>query len=112
MQQLRCQSGTHRAPLWCVPQSVSYILPIRSSSFATDELVAYLCSIAGFQHVTEVIVVDGSDPAFFADFDRRCGHAVRHVKVDPDLQRLANGKVAGVLTGLRLASRGPRGHCR
>ena len=51
-----------------------------------------------------MIVVDGSDPAVFSDFERRCGDAVRHVRVDPDLQRLANGKVAGVLTGLRLAT--------
>jgi hypothetical protein len=67
-------------------------------------LFDYLRSVAGFRHVTEVIVVDGSDPARFADFELRCGHAVRHVTVDPDLQRLANGKVAGVLTGLRLAT--------
>ncbi|MCA1583309.1 MAG: glycosyltransferase family 2 protein [Acidobacteria bacterium] len=72
----------------------------------TEELLAYLRAIASLDEIAEVIVVDGSDAVVFADFDARCSDAVRHVRVDPDLERLANGKVAGVLTGLRLASQG------
>ena len=40
------------------------------------------------------------DPAVFADFDVRCPDGVDRVRVDRDLTSLANGKVAGVLTGL------------
>jgi hypothetical protein len=47
--------------------------------------------------------VDGSAPELFAAHARRwAGLGLRHVPPDRDLQ-CANGKVAGVLTGLRLA---------
>ena len=39
-----------------------------------------------------------------ADFEARRAEHVRHVPVDPDPRLLANGKVAGVLTGVRVAS--------
>ena len=79
----------------------SYILPIRTATNAPDELVAYVRALASR---CEVIVVDGSPATVFASFGARCGPAVRHVRPDEDLRSLANGKVAGVITGLRLAS--------
>ena len=80
---------------------VSYILPIRTDAPAPDELISYLRDVASR---CEVLVVDGSPAHVFASFGARCGAAVRHVRPDEDLSTLANGKVAGVMTGLRLAS--------
>jgi hypothetical protein len=79
----------------------SYVLPIRSAAAVDRELIHYVRTIAEF---CEVIVVDGSPPAVFADVSTRCGNRVRHVAPDRDLAHFANGKVAGVITGLRLAS--------
>jgi hypothetical protein len=85
-----------------VRHAVSYVLPIRSATAVSQELIAYLHSLT--ELVTEVIVVDASGEPIFADFNARCDRTIKHVAVDPDLRRLANGKVAGVLTGVRLAS--------
>ena len=79
----------------------SYILPIRIHTPAQDELISYVRDLASR---CEVIVVDGSPRAVFASFASRCGTGVRHVRPDQDLRTLANGKVAGVITGVRLAS--------
>jgi glycosyl transferase family 2 len=82
--------------------SLSYVLPIRTRSgdVPPDELSGYL---AWLSKRAEVIVVDGSDPdAFRAHGDRWSAHAT-HVAPDEDI-RCRNGKVRGVLTGLRVAS--------
>ncbi|HUP40935.1 MAG TPA: glycosyltransferase family 2 protein [Vicinamibacterales bacterium] len=79
----------------------SYILPIRTDTPAPDELISYVRDLASR---CEVIVVDGSSAPVFASFGARCGAAVRHVRPDVAFSTLANGKVAGVMTGLRLAS--------
>jgi hypothetical protein len=86
-----------RAPL-------SYVLPIRSERAVDDELFRYLAAVAP---LAEVIVVDGSPSALFEDFKRRCPEGVRHVAPDSDLRGFVNGKVAGVVTGVRLASHEP-----
>ena len=83
---------------------MTYVLPMRSAAPATAELVDYLHTIAGLEQIAELIVVDGSEEQVFSDLDARCRQPIRHVRVDRDLSALANGKVAGVLTGLRLAS--------
>ena len=83
--------------------AVTYILPIKSLSRVSRELTTYLNDL-GRSGVAEIIVVDGSEPETFADFDIRCERGIRHVGVDDDLRGLANGKVAGVLTGVRHAS--------
>jgi len=79
-------------------------MPIRAAAPVDEELFAYLQLLTRMTVVAEVIVVDGSDAAVFADFASRRPRAVRHLHVDADFQPLANGKVAGVLTGLRHAS--------
>jgi len=77
-----------------------YVLPLRwTSDDGLDELAGYLRVLAARLPVT---VVDGSDPERFAAHARAFGPAVRHVRPDP--RPGANGKVAGVVTGLRLAS--------
>jgi hypothetical protein len=84
-----------------VRSPLSYVLPIRVEHVVDEELIRYLAALALSD---EVIVVDGSPPNVFADFDRRCGPAIHHVPPDPDLRTWTNGKVAGVVTGVRLAS--------
>ncbi|HZQ77447.1 MAG TPA: glycosyltransferase [Acidimicrobiia bacterium] len=79
----------------------TYVLPIRCGPGGTPpDLTAYLAGLAGR---LEVVVVDGSLPEVFADHHRAWAPlGVRHVPPDAGLE-CANGKVAGVLTGLRLA---------
>lgn len=83
------------------PLEASYVLPMRGPDEATtDELTDYLRWLG---RRVDLIVVDGSDPA---TADRRAagwaGLPLRLARPDPDLIGL-NGKVAGVLTGVRLA---------
>jgi hypothetical protein len=83
------------------PPSGTYLLPIkRTAGPAEDELTTYLAWIAARM---PLVVVDGSPPAVFAVHAAAWGHFARHVPVAPDLAAVPNGKVAGVLTGLRLA---------
>ena len=76
---------------------LTYVLPIRVQEPA-GELTAYLAWLA---ERADVVLVDGSAPAVFAEHHRRWP-TVRHVAVDDDLVT-PNGKVGGVLTGLRHA---------
>lgn len=81
----------------------SYVLPLRWERDAgrLDELTRYLLWLRDY---CEVIVVDGSpQPAF--DRHAAAWAGVVHCRPDPDLRYL-NGKVNGVLTGLRRASAG------
>jgi len=81
---------------------LSYVLPIRVSTPAGEEWTAYLRWLSAR---VELIVVDGSPPPVFAQHAQRLeGVAVCHVAPDADLRGLINGKVAGVLSGLRRAS--------
>jgi hypothetical protein len=85
-------------------KATTYILPIRSPQRVSDEFVEYLHWLRSAGGIAEVLVVDGSVPHVYDDLGARCGPAVRHIPVDRDLRALANGKVAGVLTGVRHAS--------
>jgi glycosyl transferase family 21 len=81
--------------------NVTYLLPIRRRTVPLyDELTTYLPEVAGA--VRDVVVVDGSLPAVFAAHAAAWGSGVRHVPVDPACGG-ANGKVAGVRTGMALA---------
>lgn len=85
------------------PFPVTYVLPLRwADDGPVDELASYLRDVA--EWVEEVIVVDGSSPARFDVHHRHWGTLVTHLPPDPDL-RFLNGKVNGVLTGLRRAHR-------
>ena len=82
---------------------LTYVLPIRRSELdPSDELPAYLRTLGSV--VDEVIVVDASPDPVFQAHHAGWSTEIRHVRPDPDL-RFANGKVNGVLTGVRLAER-------
>jgi glycosyl transferase family 2 len=78
-----------------------YVLPLR---WRTDnglaELTGYLRHIA---ETCEVVVVDGSPDAVFLSHHRAWGTFTRHLRPDPGLA-YRNGKVNGVMTGVRAAS--------
>ncbi|WP_282948878.1 glycosyltransferase [Cellulomonas endometrii] len=77
-----------------------YVLPLRwQDDRGLAELAGYLERLVRWLPVT---VVDGSDPDRFAAHARAFPPAVRHVRPDP--WPGGNGKVAGVVTGLALAT--------
>jgi hypothetical protein len=79
--------------------AAEYVLPLRWSDDAElPGLTRYLHRLAGWIDVT---VVDGSADELFAAHARAWGGDVRHLR--PDARSGANGKVDGVLTGLRVA---------
>jgi len=81
--------------------SATYVLPIRRDDApAPPELSVYLHWLST---MLPVIVVDGSPRAIFAAHASAWRDVVQHVPVDADLLNLKNGKVAGVLTGVRHA---------
>jgi len=82
------------------PIDADYVLPLRwTDDRAVDELTDYLGELASWVHV---LVVDGSPAALYAEHDRRWGSMVTHVRPEPWPGR--NGKVAGVMTGVRRAT--------
>ncbi|MBB5631444.1 hypothetical protein BJ981_007230 [Sphaerisporangium krabiense] len=77
---------------------LDYVLPLRWDDDADPaELTGYLRRLAG---QVRVIVVDGSPPRQYRRHARAWEGIVRHV---PPRAVTANGKVGGVLTGVRLA---------
>jgi hypothetical protein len=77
----------------------TYVLPIRRTAIVSDdELGAYFVQIA---RLLPVIVVDGSPPEVFAHHAATWPRSITHVPVDEDRRIDLNGKVAGVVTGLR-----------
>jgi hypothetical protein len=82
------------------PLPVSYVLPLRRPAPAETEFGAYVRGLSGL--VDEVLVVDGSDDPVFAAHAADWGEAVTHLPPDRAFVT-ANGKVAGVLTGLARA---------
>ncbi|MFC4614579.1 glycosyltransferase [Cellulomonas algicola] len=103
-------TGTHRTAVAARPGRVGephdarfldaeYVLPLRwERDDDLADLTAYLRDLA--RHVP-VTVVDGSPPARFAAHAAAWGTTVRHVRPAP--WPGANGKVGGVMTGVRLA---------
>jgi hypothetical protein len=84
-----------------VTDRLSYVLPIRTRAGdpETEELTRYLEWLSAR---TDLIVVDGSEAMPFRVHRERWGSFATHVPPDDDI-RSANGKVRGVLTGVRLA---------
>lgn len=75
----------------------SYVLPLRTAH-PQPELAPYLHRLA--LAVDQVVVVEGSAADVVAAHAAAWPADVLHIGVDPDL-RCPNGKVGGVLTGLR-----------
>lgn len=81
---------------------ISYVVPVRWRDGAQrQDLAAYLAAIA--PHCGELIVVDGSPPEVFAANAAAWGELAIHVPPAAEDGCLM-GKVAGVRTGIRLAS--------
>jgi hypothetical protein len=81
---------------------LDYVLPLRWTDDAGfEDLTAYLNWLS--THV-DVIVVDGSPVPLYARHARAWQALVRHLPPAADL-RFANGKVNGVLTGVRHCTR-------
>jgi hypothetical protein len=84
------------------PGPFSYVLPLRWEDGAQrSELAGYLLGLTGV--CEELIVVDGSPPPVFAENAHEWRAYVRHVPPDPGRACLM-GKVAGVMTGVHIAS--------
>ncbi|WP_262379635.1 glycosyltransferase family 2 protein [Nonomuraea sp. PA05] len=80
---------------------MDYVLPLRwADDRGLGELTAYLRALS--RHV-RIIVVDGSPPELFERHAAAWHGLAAHVRPAPDL-RFANGKVNGVITGMRLAT--------
>jgi hypothetical protein len=85
------------------PLDLTYLVPIRwRDGEQRAELAEYLARIA--PACAEAIVVDGSPPGVFAANAAAFGDRVTHVPPATG-ERWLMGKVSGVRTGLRLASR-------
>ncbi|MDB5069928.1 MAG: hypothetical protein JWM87_1039, partial [Candidatus Eremiobacteraeota bacterium] len=78
----------------------TYVLPIRRTALVScdEELCAYLDALT---RLLPVVVVDGSPPEIFARHAATWPRSIVHVPVDEDRRIDLNGKVAGVVTGLR-----------
>ncbi len=88
-----------------VMQSAEYILPLRwTEDSGLPDLAAYLGHLAQWIPVT---VVDGSDPELFMRHGAAFPPGVRHIRPKPGegghSKGEGNGKVAGVMTGVRAA---------
>lgn len=83
-----------------LPVPATYVLPLRwDDDSGLDELTGYLARLA---ELLPVVVVDGSpDDVFAAHRERWRGLVAHHA---PDPRPGANGKVAGVMTGVRVAA--------
>lgn len=75
-----------------------YVLPVRWDR--DDDLAELTDYLAWLAAKADVVVVDGSPTDLFDRHRSRWSELVQHVPVDADL-RFRNGKVNGVLTGLR-----------
>lgn len=81
------------------PFDASYILPLRwSANEGLEELSDYLKQLSQWVTVT---VVDGSSPALFEVHAQAFPAAIRHIRPLP--RPGANGKVAGIMTGVEVA---------
>jgi hypothetical protein len=85
-----------------VSDRLSYVLPIRSrgGDRQTEEFTGYL---GWLSERADLVIVDGSEPSSFLSHRDRWARFATHVPPAEDIH-CANGKVRGVLTGLRLAT--------
>jgi hypothetical protein len=78
-----------------------YVLPLRWSEYRTGDVLELTDYLADLSKSVDVTVVDGSPDHLFAAHRVLWADLARHVK--PEGAPTANGKVAGVMTGIRLA---------
>jgi hypothetical protein len=83
------------------PGTLSYVLPLKAAEPPAVEFFEYVNFLST---LAEVLLVDASAPQVYDAVDELCSGEVRHLRPDADLMSLRNGKVRGVLTGLRRAS--------
>jgi hypothetical protein len=97
---LAMQNATNHknAPGRAKPLAASYVLPIAAQVSQAGKLSGYLQRLS--RTMNDVIVVDGSPKETFEAHARAWSAHVRHLR--PEMQA-TNGKVAGVMTGLRAA---------
>lgn len=90
--------------------AIEYVVPLRwdtgarstaDPSAESRQLVEFTAYLLEMSRVADVTVVDGSDNVAFGLHARAWGPAVRHIRPEPWNGR--NRKVAGVVTGVRLA---------
>lgn len=92
-------AGNHEnAPGRASPLAGSYVLPIAAQVSQASKLSGYLQRLS--RTMNDVIVVDGSPDETFEAHARAWSAHVRHLR--PEMQT-TNGKVAGVMTGVRAA---------
>lgn len=85
------------------PLDLAYLVPVRWRDGAQRAgLAAYLAEVAPL--CAETIVIDGSPPPLFAANAAAWGGRVTHIPPDPG-ESWPMGKVSGVRTGIRAASR-------
>jgi hypothetical protein len=85
------------------PLDLTYLVPLRwADGEQRRDLATYLAAIAPL--IAEVIVVDGSAPPVFAANREAWGGCITHLPPAED-ERWQMGKVTGVRTGVRIASR-------
>jgi len=82
------------------PERPCYLLPLRwQADSGAEDLTAYLRDIA---RTCQVVIVDGSPEDVFVSHHRAWAAFACHLRPDPDLT-YRNGKVNGVITGIRVA---------
>lgn len=81
--------------------ALSYVLPLKTQALASAEFITYVNQLSEW---VEVLLVDASPPHVYRDIHDRCSPRVKHIPPDDHFDALRNGKVRGVLTGLRAAS--------
>jgi hypothetical protein len=80
---------------------MSYVLPLKwDGPKDLEEMAGYLADLS---HFVEVLVIDGSPDDLFEKHRLRWGGICKHIRPHDDLTYL-NGKVNGVLSGLREAT--------
>jgi hypothetical protein len=79
--------------------NASYVLPLSTRVPLNREFARYVGFLSG---QLQVVVVDDSPQEVFDRHEAAWGQLCSHVRVDPELAT-PNGKVGGVLTGLRLS---------
>ncbi|MET4638106.1 glycosyltransferase family 2 protein [Mycetocola sp. 2940] len=94
------RQGSH-GPAPNVHLDAEYVLPIRWSEHRPGDALELTDYLAGLANHLDVTVVDGSPDDIFATNHALWADLVRHVKLDGP--GTPNGKVAGVMAGLRVA---------